>query len=148
MADETGGPIIDYKQQLAAILLSLVLGLALDARASEPATPPEEPQRVTFTATVRALDFLSRYEGKAILIDADPGYVLVVEVDERGSGDAAIPADGRVAFAIHSPARVFARVGRAEEQIGRLVHFSVEKTIGPEGIRWRQLEARLRQTTR
>ena len=143
VADETGGPIIDYKRQLAAILL--ILGTALIARASEPATPADKPKRVAFTATVRTIDFLSRYEGKAILIDADPGYVFVVEIDERGSGDAAIPAGDRVAFAIHSPVQVFAKVGMAEAQIGRLVHFSVEKTIGAEGTRWRQLEARLKK---
>ena len=96
---------------------------------------------VTFTARVRARQPLTAYDGRAIPTHFDPGYVLVVSVNDNGTGDTSIPARGRVAFAIHSPTYVFARVGEAEEQIGQAVRFRVEKTIGPDGASWSRLEA-------
>ncbi len=97
--------------------------------------------RVDFTATVRAVELLSRFEGQAILADAHASYVIVVEVDERGSSDDRISAGDRVAFAVHSPTFVFARVGGADGVVGRTFRFSVEKTREAGATSWRRLAA-------
>jgi hypothetical protein len=104
----------------------------------------EPPGSISFTATVRSVELMSRFQGQAILADLDPRFVIVLEVDERGSGDAAIPAGGRVAFAVHSPTFVFARAGGADGRVGQTLQFTVEKTEEAGVTRWRRLLAEKR----
>ena len=56
-----------------------------------------------------------------------------MDVDESGSGDAAIPAGTRLAFAIHSPTYVFARVGKASDQISQTVSSGSRRHPAPMG---------------
>ena len=101
----------------------------------------EPGERVSFIATVRSVEPLSRFDGRAILADLHASYVIVVEVDKQGSGNDAILGGERVAFAVHSPTHVFARVGGADGRVGQTFRFSVEKRREAGATRWRHLVA-------
>ena len=106
------------RQLFVAALLSLApLSIA-------PAEEPPEPKvtEVTFTATVLAVDVLGRFEGKAILVDAIPRFVLRVEIDEdhlnvvRQFVDAIVKARDR-----HPPGIVMHRAQNARQHVDRIL---------------------------
>ena len=119
----------------------------------EVATAPADRNlvaRVSFTATVRSIGYLSRFEGTMIPVDFDPGFALALNVKEVSPENGTIKAGSRVVFGIHSPTRLFGALIRIDDflrdPVGKTFDFTVERRKDQRGVYWSMLAAeKLRQ---
>jgi hypothetical protein len=117
---------------------------AAESGSSSAAAVPLEVQEHTLDAKVKSLTPIAAKSGNVFPVDADPRFVLELELlgvapgmadDPKGS---ALTAGSTVAFAIHSPARVFKAEG---DIVGKRLHFSVTRTRTKSGVSFGALHA-------
>ena len=90
----------------------------------------EEPAFV-FRGQVARIAYLREYEGSVIPVGADPNYVLLLESVQPVSGRVPPAEGGRLAFAIHSPARLF--MTPPEKVIGAWYEFTARSASSSAG---------------
>ncbi len=73
----------------------------------------------SFEGQVIRVELLSQFEGKAVPIDLDPRFVIVIYVTQSSLNE--IPVEQQAAFCIHSPTRLFAK--QPEQIVGQSFRF-------------------------
>jgi len=87
----------------------------------------------TLTGQVAGIVVLDRYEGVVVPAATDPSYVVVVSGIRDVSGIAPPLNEGRLAFAVHSPTKLFA--APADQVIGRWYEFTARTSVpSREGV--------------
>ncbi len=85
-----------------------------------------------FVAKVDAVSMLSRYAGEVQVVSHDPLWVVELSIDRVLEGYSDKSTEQKIAYAIHSPTKLFAM--DSKDAIGKYFEFSVSRLSGSQDI--------------
>ncbi|HLX62610.1 MAG TPA: hypothetical protein VKX17_15135 [Planctomycetota bacterium] len=122
------------KQRLILYVLAYAARVALSADEK-----PKDEEVRSFTGKVEQVLSKGEFSGKAIVVDADPRWIVVVSVLKAEKG--VDPETKTLTYFIHSPTRLFAKSG--DEAIGKELKFVESLSKSPDGkTSFRHLKAK------
>ena len=80
---------------------------------------------ITFTGIVKSIEVLGKRKLKAIPIDVDARFILIIQIESVQSSEAPFQKGVEQAFAVHSPAKIFDGA-QEKEIIGKQYQFNIE----------------------
>ena len=115
---------------ITILLLSLEISLAVDAK--------RQQEKFSLRATVLDVVMLSDYSGSVIPVKFDPQFAVTMRIHSITPSLAGFTKGATVAFAVHSPANLFA----AENPRGKAHDFMLRRETINGKARWSSLEIR------
>jgi len=129
-------------------LAIVVLACGCTRKESKKASAPADNNlvcRVSFTARVRSVEFLTRTQERAIVVHFDPGFALALDVKEVSPENNTIKAGTRLVLAIHSPTLLFGSLieinDLLRDPVGKTFDFTIDKRKDRHAAYWGGLTA-------
>jgi hypothetical protein len=106
-------------------MIRLLATLAASLLACTPGQTQSTRDEIHLRATVQNVVPLTDYSGKITQVDFDPRFALTVRIESVDPGVGSFTVGAVIAFAIHSPARLFGE----DTTKGKTYDFSLQREI-------------------